>query len=290
MPELCEERNQRLSRERLEMLEAARRREAEELQRRAQKDAWQVAALAERRREATERREKEAEQRRQEAEEQRRREAEECARRERRAAVIAQRHSEEGCPACASDLHGDMLLLVFRFLDARGLLLSALGVRELWHSVAKLDELWLPLCRQRWAMKAPRFHLTAEREAAVLADPYSSASWFDAYRQAEEDGAREFIFRDELTQLKFQFHWRRFFGQAASTNFCFEESGFTSGHPFNGRFSWVLDDLGVGIQWGPAQDMFPKGFVSRRADWSWRIENVSAVLIEAEVDCDQSLS
>lgn len=285
-----EERKQRLSRERLEMLEAARRREAEEEQRRAEKDAWQVAALAERRREAVERREREAEQRRREAEAQRRREqVEERRRREKRAAVIAQRHSEEGFPACASDLHGDMLILVFRFLDARGLLSSAMGVRELWHSAAKEDELWLPLCRQRWATKAPRFHLSAEIEAtALITGPSGAASWFDAYREAEEDGAREFIFRDELTQLKFQFQWRRFNGQAASSNFRFEEDGFTAGHPFNSRFPWVLDDLGVGIQWGPAQDMFPKGFVSRLADWSWRIENVNAVLIEADVARDQA--
>jgi hypothetical protein len=274
------------------MLEAARRREAEEQQRRAEKDAWQVAALAQRRKEAAERREREAEQRRREAEAQKRREElEEYRRRERRAADIAQRHSAEGCPACASDLHGDVLLLVFRFLDARGLLLSALGVRELWHSVAKADELWLPLCRQRWATKAPRFHLTAEKEAAaILADPYGPPSWFDAYREAEEDGAREFIFRDELTQLKFQFHWRRFNGQAASSKFRFDEDGFTSGHPFNSRFPWVLDDLGVGIQWGPSQDMFPKGFVSRLADWSWRIENVNAVLIEVDVAREQAFS
>lgn len=56
----------------------------------------------------------------------------------------------------------------------------------------------------------------------------------------------------------------------------------TSGHPFNTRFPWVLDDLGVGIQWGPADDMFPKGFVFRASDWSWRIENISGILTEVD--------
>lgn len=277
-----EEHGQRLLRERSEMLEAARRREAELKRQQDEKNSWQVAALAERRREAAERRKTESEQRRREVEAQRRRqELEECSRRERRAAVLAQRLSEEGRPACASHLHGDILRLVLSSLDPYALLLSAMGVCELWHGAAKHNALWLPLCRHRWAMKAPRFHLTPEREATLISHPYGPASWFSAYREAEEDGAREFIFRDELTQLRFKFRWRRRLEEDASSGFIFEEDNFTIGHPFNTRFPWVLDDLGVGIQWGPADSMYPKGFVLKLADWSWRIENINAVLTEA---------
>lgn len=282
-PGVGEDRSERLSRERSEMLEASRRRDAEMQRRRAEKDAWQVAALAERRREAAERRQLRAEQRQREAEAQRRREElEECKRREKKAAVLAQRHSDEGCPACASDLHGDVLHLVLRFLDAHALLHSAMGVRELWHSAAKSDDLWLPLCREHWATKVERYHLTPEREATMTSEPCGPPCWFDAYREAEEDGAREFIFRDELVSLKFEFRWRRWVSQVASSQFRFDDDSLTTGHPFNARFPWVLDDLGVGIQWGPADDYFPKGFVSRLADWSWRIENISAVLTEVD--------
>jgi hypothetical protein len=172
--------------------------------------------------------------------------------------------------------------VVLSFLDAHALAFSAMGVRELWHSAAKHDDLWLPLCRLNWATKATRYHLTAEKEATFISQPYGPASWFDAYREAEEDGAREFILRDELTRLKFKFRWRRWIGQVASTKYSFDEDNLTSGHPFNLRFPWVLDDLGVVIQWGPEEDMFPKGFVYRLSDWSWRIENVSAILTEVD--------
>ena len=148
-----------------------------------------MAALAEHRRETASRRQQQAELRRCESEMQRQREElEECWRRERKAAVHAHRQAQEGPFACASDLHGDVLHVVLSFLDAHALAFSAMGVRELWHSAAKHDDLWLPLCRLNWATKATRYHLTAEKEATFISQPYGPASWFDAYREAEEDG------------------------------------------------------------------------------------------------------
>lgn len=277
------ERSQRLVREKREMLEAARRRDAEDRERRAQKDAWQVEALAQRRREAAERRRQEAEAQSREKEEQmQREELEERRRRQRAAAEQTHKNILEGVPASATDLHGDVLQYVLSFLDARSLLLSALGVRQLWNDAARDDALWFRLCQQHWSTKASRFHLTPERVAKLKSDPYGPKSWLDAYREAELDGSREFILREELMSLTFSFRWRQWARQVAAVDFRFCEDNLTEGHPFNQRFAWVLDDLGVGIQWGPPHDMFPKGFVSRLPDWSWRIETVNVVLTEAD--------
>mmetsp|Transcript_3217 Transcript_3217/g.5816 ORF Transcript_3217/g.5816 Transcript_3217/m.5816 type:complete len:630 (-) Transcript_3217:59-1948(-) len=281
------EREQRLVREKREMLEAARRRDAEDRARRAQKDAWQVEALAQRRREAAEKRRQEAEAQSREKEEQKQREElEERRRRQRAAAAAAHKNSLEGVPASASDLHGDVLQYVLSFLDARSLLLSAIGVRQLWNDAARDDALWFRLCQQHWATKASRFHLTPEREAKLKSDPYGPKSWLDAYREAELDGSREFILREELMSLKFAFRWRQWARQVAAGDFRFCEDNLTEGHPFSQRFAWVLDDLGVGIQWGPPHDMFPKGFVSRLPDWSWRIETVNVILTEVDSRLD----
>eukprot|EP00747_Dinoflagellata_sp_TGD_P186818 gnl/TRDRNA2_/TRDRNA2_44139_c0_seq2.p1 gnl/TRDRNA2_/TRDRNA2_44139_c0~~gnl/TRDRNA2_/TRDRNA2_44139_c0_seq2.p1 ORF type:complete len:246 (+),score=34.95 gnl/TRDRNA2_/TRDRNA2_44139_c0_seq2:78-815(+) len=180
------------------------------------------------------------------------------------------------------EMHDHVLLEIFSFLEPAALLAGSSIVCSVWRKIAHDDTLWLEHCRRRWATKASRFHLSKRRKAVLEAG--GPGSWMKAYRVAEENGSRSSIMRLELTSLAFQYYLPEQPSILASPDhFRFCCDGLTLGHPLGCRFPWVLDDDGVGIQWGPPFAFFPKGLLSRRLDWSWRIESSTELLGEVDV-------
>ena len=166
-------------------------------------------------------------------------------------------------------------------LPTRELGAVAPAVARAWRAAAGLDATWLPRCAARWATKAAAFRLTAARRAR-LAAAARFAGWKEEYRRHEADGARGAITEGELGELWFTFTFRL---QARATlvtdggrGFRFAPGGRTTGHPSGRPFPWRLDADGVGLQWGPAANMFPKGRVHRLPDWSWAVTNPNVVL------------
>ena len=177
----------------------------------------------------------------------------------------------------------DLLISVLAHADIVALGTAA-KVSRRFREASAAEVLWEPLCAQRWATKAKRYHLTPARRAELVA---MGLGWKDQYKRHEEDGRRRWLKNEaELSSLTFDFRFRMSMQSVDSVRFRFEADGHVSGHPNGLTYDWTLTH--PSLQHGPHQTVtlgqFPPARVERLPSWHWVVSNPNVVCCSAVED------
>ncbi|XP_008438422.2 uncharacterized protein LOC103483521 isoform X1 [Cucumis melo] len=180
-------------------------------------------------------------------------------------------------------LGSDLLMIILSYLDARSVALSLLVSRS-WYAVASSDRLWSSKCLELWLGKAHIPRLAQSRGLPKLA----------AYSLSIMDGKRTRIMREDLCDHAWQFHfnkeapvyWRDldpyWQGSHPLMRRYFHPDGSQTADPddrvWGGHescFSTVTSFVGDGEirEHYVRINRWPRMFVSRNEDWSWRMSN-----------------
>ncbi|XP_038875840.1 uncharacterized protein LOC120068200 [Benincasa hispida] len=180
-------------------------------------------------------------------------------------------------------LGSDLFMAILSYLDARSVALSLLVSRS-WYAIASSDRLWSSKCEELWLGKAHIPRLAQSRGLPKLA----------AYSLSVMDGKRTRIMREDLCDHAWQFH----FNKEAPVYWRDLDPYWQGSHPLMRRYfhpdgSQTADpDDRV---WGGHESCFltvtsfvgdgeirehyvrinkwPRMFVSRNEDWSWKMSN-----------------
>ncbi|XP_022924581.1 uncharacterized protein LOC111432022 [Cucurbita moschata] len=177
----------------------------------------------------------------------------------------------------------DLLMTILSYVDARSVALSLLVSRS-WYAVASSDRLWNSKCMELWLGKAHIPRLARTRSFSRLA----------AYSLSIMDGKRTRIMREDLCAHAWQFHfnkeapiyWRNldpyWQGSHPLMRRYFHPDGSQTADPddrvWGGHeccFSTVTSFIGDGEirEHYVRINRWPRMFVSRNEDWSWKMSN-----------------
>mmetsp|Transcript_15763 Transcript_15763/g.43065 ORF Transcript_15763/g.43065 Transcript_15763/m.43065 type:complete len:235 (-) Transcript_15763:142-846(-) len=171
---------------------------------------------------------------------------------------------------------------ILLYLGARDLCLFS-GVDSRRGTLELTDSAWCKLCEIVWSSKSSRYHLTPQR-ARLLA--LQGGGWRGHYKQALEDGRRDSLRPNELSELQWIFNFTPQAGGLGAATMQFVRFGAKE---LDSPMGLLLMKNYPPLPYELGRDgkvlniaNFPPHLVRRLDSWEWEITNENVIFVSCD--------